>query len=185
MGQIQLFMWISQNYVFAEVVPFPRAGHNYSLPSKFIRPSEVVENRFSVYPSMVDTCITKLSIIAPYIYNARHHANPYILSIILPYLVVLYLFIFSLPVFLSLEHGLDAVRERGNDPGRCGLERDGLSAEVDAGRVNWRVMEGRFRVGVVTPASWWEGLGEGERVTPRAPVSGTQGGGGGAMVREW
>ena len=31
MGQIQLFVWISQNYVFAEVAPFPRAGHRSLL----------------------------------------------------------------------------------------------------------------------------------------------------------
>ena len=77
------------------------------------------------------------------------------------------------------------MRERDNDTGRRGLERDGFSAEIDVGGVDWRMMKGHLEV--VGGCTGREGLGEGEGIASRATVSGFLGNGGrgGAMMGQW
>ena len=81
---------------------------------------------------------------------------------------ILYLLVFPLPKLLPLEHGLDAVGERSNNPHSRGFKRDRLPTEI---RVNWRVMKGPFKVGVIASSPRGEGFGEGEGVTTGTTVA--------------
>ena len=92
------------------------------------------------------------------------------------------LFAFLLPILLSLGHGVDAVGERGENPGCSSLERDRLSTKVNVIHVYWSVVhrtagpDRSFDVRVVVcvlvgAESRGDGFGEGERIAPGSPVA--------------
>ena len=77
----------------------------------------------------------------------------------------------SLPVLLSLDHGLDSVRERGDNSGRGRLESERLSSEVNTTRVDWRMKQGPFEVWVISGGSQRDWFGKGEGIAARSSMA--------------
>ena len=87
-----------------------------------------------------------------------------------------------LPVFLSLGHGLDAVREGGQNTSRRRFERDRLSTKVDIVHINGTIvvwsattyggLDVRMIVAIlVSTDARGDGFGKGERVTAGSTVA--------------